>query len=250
MKHIVRFISMALILLFAGAVTFVSTSEKMPMAPDDANHAQDEAAIRKMVADVQDAWNRRDPQGMAAAAHLTKDYDHINVGGKWGSGKDQAEKNMNDFFATRGSTVPTVAQSIEKLRFITPDVAISVVRHRYSNDQRTWEALSTSVLHKMNGEWWNEAFQNTLVQSREEAIAQAARASAPMAQTEPEVITPYNSKTDFSADVTVIRKRVADAVDAWNRRDAKALAAHVSEDHDQIGVAGGWAQAGTGLRKP
>jgi hypothetical protein len=59
MKHIVQFISIALIFLFAGAVTFVSTSEKMPVAPDDANHAQDEAAIRKMVADVQDAWGTR-----------------------------------------------------------------------------------------------------------------------------------------------------------------------------------------------
>jgi non-heme chloroperoxidase len=222
------------------ATIFVESAAKTPTNPERTSSSEDEAAIRKMVADVQDAWNRRDPQGMAAAAHLTKDYDHINVGGKWGSGKDQAEKNVSDFFATRGSTVPTVAQSIEKLRFITPDVAISVVRHRYSNDQRTWEALSTSVLHKMNGEWWNEAFQNTLIQSREEAVAQAARASSRMAQTEPEVITPANSKTDFSGDVAAIRKRVADGVDAWNRRDAKALAAHVSEDHDQIGVAGGW----------
>jgi uncharacterized protein (TIGR02246 family) len=138
-----------------------------PVVADDANQAQDEAAIRKMVTDIQDAWNRRDPQGMAAAAHLTKDYDHINVGGKWGSGKDQAEKNVNDFFATRGSTVPTVAQSIEKLRFMTPDVAICVVRNTYSNDTRAWEAMSTLVLHKTNGEWWNEAFENTFVRPPE-----------------------------------------------------------------------------------
>jgi uncharacterized protein (TIGR02246 family) len=224
----------------SGTGTRNLRAQDAPTAPDDTNHASDEAAIRKMVADVQDAWNRRDPQGGAAAAHLTKDYDHINVGGNWGSGKDQAEKNVNDFFATRGSTVPTVAQSIEKLRFITPDVAICVVRNRYSNDKRTWEAMSAWVLHKMNGEWWNEAFQNTLIQSREEAIAQAARASSPLAQTEPEVLTPANSRTDFSGDVAAIRKIVAAGTDAWNRRDSKALTAALTEDSDHIGSNGGW----------
>jgi len=173
-------------------------------------------------------------------AHLAENSDHINVAGKWGSGRDRIEKGLTDFFATHQSNPVSVTRPIEKIRFITPEVAICVVRNKYSNDKKAWEAISISVFHKMNGEWWNEAFQNTLVQSREEAIAQAARASSPMAQTEPEVITPANSKTDFSGDVAAIRKRVADGVDAWNRRDAKALAAHISEDHDQIGVAGGW----------
>jgi len=208
---------------------------------DDANHAQDEAAIRKMVSDVQDAWNRRDPQGGAAAAHLTKDYDHINVGGHWTSGKVQVEKVMSDYFQTHNPP-PSVHTPVERIRFITPEVAICVVRNQYSNDKRTWEAMSTLVLHKMNGEWWNEAFQNTLVQSRDEARAQAARASSRMAQTGPEVITPANSKADFSADVAVIRKRVADAVDAWNRRDAKFVTARAAENHDHINVIGEWRQ--------
>jgi len=219
--------------------TLTIHAAKVPRAaPDDANQAQDEAAIRKIIADGDDAWNRHDAKAMVA--HAAQSHDHINVAGKWGSGKDRFEKGMTEFFATRGSTVATIARSIEKIRFITPDVAILVVRNKYSNDKKTWEGMSTLVLHKMNGEWWNEAFQNTLVQPREEAIAQAERASVPMAQTEPEVIMPANSKIDFSADVAIIRKRAADAVDAWNRRDAKALAAHQSEDHDQIGVTGQW----------
>jgi uncharacterized protein (TIGR02246 family) len=238
MKHIVRFTSMALLLLFAGALTLVSTSKRMGLGPDDTNHAQDEAAIRKMLADVDDAWNRQDAK--AIVAHAAQGHDHINVAGAWRQGRIETEKAMTAYFETHRTNPRSIAQSIEKIRFITPEVAILVIRNKYANDQKTWEAISTSVLHKMNGEWWNEAFQNTLVQSREEAIAQAERASSPMAQTEPEVITPPNSKIDFSADVAVIRKRVADAMDAWNRRDAKALAAHQSEDHDQIGVTGGW----------
>jgi uncharacterized protein (TIGR02246 family) len=174
--------------------------------------------------------------------HAAQGHDHINVAGKWGSGKDRFEKGMTEFFATRGSTVATIARSIEKIRFITPDVAILVVRNKYSNDKKTWGGMSTLVLHKMNGEWWNEAFQNTLVQSRDEAIAQAERANGPLTQTELEVITPADSKADFSADVAVIRKRVADGVDAWNRRDPKAETAHAAENHDHVNVIGEWRQ--------
>jgi putative tryptophan/tyrosine transport system substrate-binding protein len=212
-----------------------------PVEPDDANHAQDEAAIRKIVADVEDAWNRRDVKAMTASAHLSDNYDHINVGGHWTSGHVQVEKAMTDYFQTHNPP-PSVDTPVERIRFITPDVAIVVVRNVYSNDKRTWEALSTSVLHKKNGEWWNEAFQNTLVQSREEARAQAERASGPMAQTEPEVITPVNLKIDSSADVAAIRKMGADSVEAWNRRDAKAETAHATVNHDHINVIGEWRQ--------
>ena len=238
MQHIVRFTSIALILLFAGALTLVSTSERMRTGPDDANRAQDEAAIRKVVADGVDAWNRSDAKTMLA--HLAEDSDHINVAGKWGSGRDRIEKRMTDFFATHRPA--SLTRPIEKIRFITPEVAILVIRNKYANDQKAWEAISISVFHKMNGEWWNEAFQNTLVQSWEEAISQAERASSPMAQTEPEVLTPANSKTDLSGDVAAIRKMVADGVDAWNRRDPKGETARGSENHDHINVIGAWRQ--------
>jgi len=228
--------------LVSGQVTPILEPAPAPMGANNASvpggTPDDEAAIRKIVADGTDAWNRRDAKTMLA--HLAENSDHINVAGKWGSGRDRIEKGMTDFFATHRPA--SVTKPIEKIRFITPEVAICVVRNKYSNDKRTWEGISTGVWHKMNGEWWNEAFQNTLIQSREEAVAQAARASSPMAQTEPEVITPANSKTDFSGDVAAIRKMVADGVDAWNLRDPKAETTHGSENHDHINVIGEWRQ--------
>ena len=59
-----------------------------PSGPDDANHAQDEAALRKIVADGVDAWNRSDAKTMLA--HLAENSDHINVAGKWSSGRESA----------------------------------------------------------------------------------------------------------------------------------------------------------------
>jgi uncharacterized protein (TIGR02246 family) len=204
----------------------------------DTSHVQDEAAIGKMLADGDAAWNRQDAK--ALASHRAENSDHINVAGKWGvGGREQFATAMTDWFKTHHSTI---ARSILHLRFITPEVAILIVRNRYSTDQKTWDAISTGVLHKIDGEWWNEAFQNTLVQSREEAIAQAARASSPMLPVEPEVITPANSKTDFSSDVSAIRKMVADGVDAWNRNDVKAgiAGAHLTEDYDHINITAHW----------
>ena len=232
--------------LVSGQVTPILEPASAPTGadnvstPGETRTMDDEAAIRKIVAENTDAWNRRDAK--ALAAHGSEDHDHINVAGAWRQGKLETEKALTAFFETHRSNPVSNTPSIERIRFITPEVAILVTRNKYANDKKAWEAISISVFHKMDGEWWNEAFQNTLVQSREEAIAQAARASSPMAQTEPEVLTPANSKIDFSGDVAAIRKMVADSVDAWNRRDPKAVTAHGSENHDHINVIGAWRQ--------
>ena len=122
---------------------------------------EDEAAIRKIVADSADAWNRRDAK--ALAAHLSDDHDHINVNGEWRSGRAETERALSTALAT---TQNNITRSVAKIRFLTQDVAIVVVRNEYSNDKETRKSISTSVLHKIDGIWWNEAFQNTFVQPR------------------------------------------------------------------------------------
>jgi uncharacterized protein (TIGR02246 family) len=221
------------------------TARGLAPSPGDANRAQDEATIRKIVADNTEAWNRRDAK--AQIAHFSEDIDHIGVQGLWRSNKAELEKGFTTGLPT---TRNVVSSSVERIHFLTPDVAVVIVRREYvgefrnspGHDKETRKAISTSVFYKVNGNWLIEAFQNTYVQSREEAIAQAAKASGPITQAETEVITKANSKTDFSGDVAAIRKMVADSDDAWNRRDPKALAAHGSENHDHINVIGAWRQ--------
>jgi uncharacterized protein (TIGR02246 family) len=122
---------------------------------------EDEAAIRKIIADGQDAWNRRDAK--ALAAHISEDHDHINVDGAWRSGRAETEKAVTAFLATKRINN---TMSVAKIRFLTPDVAVVVIRNEYSDDQKNWKSISTSVFHKINEIWWNEAFQNTIVQPR------------------------------------------------------------------------------------
>jgi uncharacterized protein (TIGR02246 family) len=120
--------------------------------------AEDEAAIRKIVADNTAAWNRRD--GKAMGAHTPEDHDHINVNGAWRSGKAETEKAVTAALAT---TRNNLTSSVAKIRFLTPDVAVVIVRREHTDDQETRKAISTSVFHKIDGTWWIEAFQNTYV---------------------------------------------------------------------------------------
>ena len=107
---------------------------------------------------------RRGSDPKAETTHGSENHDHINVIGEWRQGKAETEKAMTAALAT---TRNNISRSIAKIRFITPDVAIVIVRNEYTNDRETLKSISTSVLHKMNGEWWNEAFQNTYVRPTE-----------------------------------------------------------------------------------
>jgi uncharacterized protein (TIGR02246 family) len=118
-----------------------------------------EAEIGTIIAEGADAWNRHDAE--AIVAHMSEAHDHINVDGAWRSGKAETEKAVRAFLAT---THVNSSRIIERIRFLTTDVAIAVVRYEYSDGQKRWQSISTSVFHKANGRWWNEAFQNTLIQ--------------------------------------------------------------------------------------
>ena len=124
-----------------------------------ADRSTDEAAIRAIIADNTQAFNRQDPAG--TVAHRTEDFDHINVAGVWTARKDQLQKGMTDYFKTRH---PTMTTSVEKIRFLTPDVAYAIVKRQYKDEKGTRDAISTSVFQKINGQWWDAAFQNTLIQ--------------------------------------------------------------------------------------
>src|SRR5712692_1644382 len=67
-------------------------------APGQTRTTDDEAAIRKIVADSADAWNRRDAK--ALAAHTSEDHDHINVNGAWRNGRVETERALSAALAT------------------------------------------------------------------------------------------------------------------------------------------------------
>jgi uncharacterized protein (TIGR02246 family) len=121
----------------------------------------DEGAIRQIISDNTEAYNRRDAR--ALTAHIAEDADHIGVSGNWTSGRAQLEKSLTEYF---GGSVPRpkTDDSVEKIRFLTPDMAVAIVKRSYRSDAQTRESIATYVLKKTNGEWWITAFQNTFMQ--------------------------------------------------------------------------------------
>ena len=59
--------------------------------PAESHHgAEDEAAIRQVVADFADAWNRHDPP--AIVKRFSDDLDHVSVRGRWQQGRAELEQ--------------------------------------------------------------------------------------------------------------------------------------------------------------
>ena len=80
------------LLVLAGTLL----SQTPPQSPV-ANQSQEEAAIRKVEADLQQAWNRHDAKAWANLC--TPDADVVNVVGWWWHGCSQIEKKIADAHA-------------------------------------------------------------------------------------------------------------------------------------------------------
>lgn len=82
---------------------------------------QDEAAIREIIDEQVVAWNAGD--GSAYSAHFAKDGGLTNIFGMVMYGHEAFEKRHSETFATFFNGT-TRLESIRRIRFVTPDVAI------------------------------------------------------------------------------------------------------------------------------
>jgi uncharacterized protein (TIGR02246 family) len=127
----------------------------------------DEAAIRKIIDDEVAAWNAGDAK--AYAGHFAEGGTFTNIYGMFFEGHQAFEERHAEIFATffKGTARK---QTIRKLRFVTPEVAVvdvdTEVRNIRSMPGVTLPAdgiLRTrlqEVFVKRNGAWWIEAFHN------------------------------------------------------------------------------------------
>ena len=72
--------------------------------PAIANTADDEQAVRKVIADYGDAWNKHDPDAILAL--FTDDADLVNVAGSWWHGQAEHRRGTTWVHA-HGSKMPT-----------------------------------------------------------------------------------------------------------------------------------------------
>lgn len=129
---------------------------------------QDEAAIRKIIESQVVAWNAGD--GRAYSVHFAKDGGFANIFGMVMYGHEAFEKRHSEIFATffKGTTK---LESIRRVRFVTPDVAIVDVDTEVRGIKAMPAGVTLSpdgvlrtrlqqVFVKRDGAWWIEAYHN------------------------------------------------------------------------------------------
>ena len=123
--------------------------------------AEDEAAIRRVVADFVDAWNRHDPR--AKVKDFAEDIDHISVRGRWQQSRAELEQTYLDYHAGIWQDV-TYHPVVEKVRFLRPDVAVAIVQGTFRSASATDTARATWIMSKEDGRWLCRAFHQTYLQ--------------------------------------------------------------------------------------
>jgi uncharacterized protein (TIGR02246 family) len=145
----------------AGLVVGCATPERATIE----NHRGDEEAIKKVIVEMTDAFNRHEPD----TSLFTQDADFVNVNGTWLKGRAEIEQGRKVRFETVLKEARIRLLSI-RVRFIRPDVAIVHV----TNESRgmvlpsrarvpAQQELKIRVLTKEDGRWVVAAFHNTSV---------------------------------------------------------------------------------------
>jgi uncharacterized protein (TIGR02246 family) len=145
-----------------GLLVMISTVLLTRIA--SADQAQDEAALRKLEVQQEEAWNRHDAK--AYAALFTEDGDCVNVVGWWWKGRAEIEKKLTDayLFVFRESALKVGEVTI---RFLNPATAVVHVRWTMTGARTPQgiptpqQGIQTQLVQKQADGWLIAAFQNT-----------------------------------------------------------------------------------------
>lgn len=114
--------------------------------------AAEEYAIRTLLARFYAGWNAHEANEMVSV--YADDIDHINVFGEWRRGKEFLRPEISEFLAGPGRNSQKT-YTVEKIRFVRPDVAVAHVR-----SLSTVGNIGTYVLAKDAGQWLVVSFTN------------------------------------------------------------------------------------------
>jgi len=125
----------------------------------------DSAAIRQVIADFVDAFNRHDAH--AWALPLAEDGDFTNVTGLYLHGRKDFEARFTELFASRLKTAHRMA-TVRHIRFVTPDVAAVDAEWELAGSKASDGAenpvrkgLFNFVVTRQNSHWVFAVFQES-----------------------------------------------------------------------------------------
>lgn len=136
------------------------------------DRAEDERAIRKIILDRVESFNRHEPPRSSA---FTSDADFVNVHGLWRKGAVEIESRQKERMDTVLREAKITLQNVI-VRFIRPDVAVVHELHEMSGMSGEtgetlppFQELSIRVMVKERGQWLIAAFHNTIVREAKAA---------------------------------------------------------------------------------
>ena len=113
----------------------------------------EDKAIRALVTHFYEGWNAHDVEKMISV--YSDSIDHVNAFGEWHTGNQRMRKELTQFHAGPGGKNSHKTITVEKIKFIKPDVAVAIVRQI-----STVGNLGTFVVSKVSGKWLVESFAN------------------------------------------------------------------------------------------
>jgi uncharacterized protein (TIGR02246 family) len=135
-----------------------------PSAAFSQDHGPDEAEIRNIEKQQQEAWNRHDAK--AYASLFADDGDIVNVVGWWWKGKAEIEKKLTDAYAFVFRESALTIGDVE-VRFLTSKIAVAHVRWTMVGARtpkgipEPQQGIQMQILRKQAGKWLIASFQNT-----------------------------------------------------------------------------------------
>jgi len=124
--------------------------------------AKENRAIRQLVKNYEEAWNRHDPK--ALAANYRVDATWVNWFGAYYIGRQDIEDHYRTTHNTYFKPSHYYTRSVEDIQYLKPDVAVAHVRTGLTDDARypgeTFEFRRMIVLTKADGVWLIQAGQN------------------------------------------------------------------------------------------
>ena len=134
---------------FYFAITFILSAS---LLFGQSGNVKEDADIRGVITRFYDGWNVHDADKMVSV--YDDSIDHINAFAEWRTGRQTLKEELIKFHAGPGKdSYKTI--TIEKVKFIKPDVAMAIVRQisKVGN-------LGMYILSKESGKWLIVSFAN------------------------------------------------------------------------------------------
>ncbi|MGI4866353.1 MAG: YybH family protein [Janthinobacterium lividum] len=136
-------------------------------AAQQLDKAKEEEAIKQVIVNYENAWNRHDAKGLAAQYH--PDATWVNWFGAYSKGQQDIQAHYQTVHSTYFKTSHFYTRAIEDITFVKPDVVILHMRTGLTGDERypgeTFEFRRTLVLTKREVGWRILAGQNAKFES-------------------------------------------------------------------------------------